>query len=1270
MAVENQIIVEIVSWGPKGEPGEFQVATNWLGVYNPATAYVQNDGVKFNGSAYTCLAAVTGEDPDASASWLLIVEKGDASTVTGPVGPEGPVGPQGVPGRLSIYGTAVPTTEGVDGDFYIKTDTYDLYGPKTAGAWGTPTSLIGLTGPTGPQGAGASTWAEIDLALSALADIADVPTPIANKALKRAADGLSYEWGEAGIASLESVPDVPAPVSDKFLKRNLANTAYVWEEAGGLSVIPAVLETAPMSDIPVGLSVLDAPAASYPNGGEGTVYSVKTSALVGMQIAVNGVGTAIAYRGTDSTVLSPFVNNFDFSGETTESVGQTSGHPLFTATIGGVDYVSTSGDVVTARGELVIAVNTALGAGSLAEVANDFVATTDSGAVSITKKMFTPLCAAVGGLDSGEILIDNRFTAIVSTSALVQTLANIQAETAVVSIPYTPGQEIAVYASDSGYGADTFWLEIGFYSAGTLLGSIAWDGVSIAGSHCQYKVYNSSGTSIYSLGPAARLGSVSGYVSGIVTIDGTTGDISYTRDPTAPYGINSDTYAFGSSLTTCDEIRVFCRATGTNPSAGYMKAWVGMPYSNPLPKINISGPADGSWASWKTLQSKLTALTEIPDIPAPAASQVLMRNVGDTAYEWGIPVIAALSDITDVPAPVADKVLKRAADGLSYEWGESGVASLETIGDVPTPIADKVLKRNALGTAYEWGQSGVASLESIDDVPAPLADKMLKRNVANTSYEWGDVPIGAFENLSDIPAPVAGMVLKRNVGGTAYEWADGGAGAGALGMTRVDTVFNGYAKHKIQADIVLEGTLEPTDYWSLFLDGNRYTASGVISVDDTFDTLDTTTRWITGGDGGYEATVANEKLRLKFNTSTTPYSTSSSYAYTRTKFHGGFEFEVDVSNVLLSYNQYYTPYILFRDTSNANSNLAVRIDINGGVVRLRLMANGVGPYYYGTNNLTGTVVGTMTTPVESFKLRMHFDGTEFFTLTLSEDNGQTWPTTVTVSAPQLAPTNLYPLDVFLGIKYNSSNTQNGRNWFVNYDNFTYKPINGGWAINALRPQRTLTEYTDQLISFIPTAQYTVARLSDLSFTVEKLDFGSMSPSYLAGASDSITIADIVTPLSVADTDYWELSINGTSYQITGATAAGSVNTVTDYFLGVINAISGIRAIKIDSTSLYLENIVPGTGFTISANSYPVQLSAINTTETSLYNADAIPVSLTGFTKMELTDNTLQKVLLRLDSILGALVPNDYGLITIDVGSNYYGKITETVTTYIDHGSIV
>jgi hypothetical protein len=84
----------------------------------------------------------------------------------GPEGPSGPQGPQGEPGPQGPQGVPGPSggasvlngisdpldSVGVDGDFYINTATKTVFGPRTAGFWGSGTSLIGSAGPAGPEG--------------------------------------------------------------------------------------------------------------------------------------------------------------------------------------------------------------------------------------------------------------------------------------------------------------------------------------------------------------------------------------------------------------------------------------------------------------------------------------------------------------------------------------------------------------------------------------------------------------------------------------------------------------------------------------------------------------------------------------------------------------------------------------------------------------------------------------------------------------------------------------------------------------------------------------------------------------------------------------------------------------------------------------------------------------------------------------------------------------------------------------------------------------
>jgi len=79
------------------------------------------------------------------------------SMQTGPAGATGAAGANGTNGTngLSILsGATTPSnlTVGVDGDFYINTTNFTLFGPKTAGNWGAGTSIIGDAGPAGAKG--------------------------------------------------------------------------------------------------------------------------------------------------------------------------------------------------------------------------------------------------------------------------------------------------------------------------------------------------------------------------------------------------------------------------------------------------------------------------------------------------------------------------------------------------------------------------------------------------------------------------------------------------------------------------------------------------------------------------------------------------------------------------------------------------------------------------------------------------------------------------------------------------------------------------------------------------------------------------------------------------------------------------------------------------------------------------------------------------------------------------------------------------------------
>jgi hypothetical protein len=77
-------------------------------------------------------------------------------------GDDGAVGDDGVDGSTLLSGAGAPSGGiGADGDFYIDTTAWEIYGPKATGVWGSGTSLIGADGDDGADGADGAALAGI-----------------------------------------------------------------------------------------------------------------------------------------------------------------------------------------------------------------------------------------------------------------------------------------------------------------------------------------------------------------------------------------------------------------------------------------------------------------------------------------------------------------------------------------------------------------------------------------------------------------------------------------------------------------------------------------------------------------------------------------------------------------------------------------------------------------------------------------------------------------------------------------------------------------------------------------------------------------------------------------------------------------------------------------------------------------------------------------------------------------------------------------------------
>ena len=88
--------------GPQGPQGERGLT--WRGAYAGGTAYEPDDAVSYDGAAYICILASTGNLPTDTTYWQVLSAKGD----TGPQGPQGDPGLDGAPGATGATGPAGP----------------------------------------------------------------------------------------------------------------------------------------------------------------------------------------------------------------------------------------------------------------------------------------------------------------------------------------------------------------------------------------------------------------------------------------------------------------------------------------------------------------------------------------------------------------------------------------------------------------------------------------------------------------------------------------------------------------------------------------------------------------------------------------------------------------------------------------------------------------------------------------------------------------------------------------------------------------------------------------------------------------------------------------------------------------------------------------------------------------------------------------------------------------------------------------------------------
>jgi hypothetical protein len=202
-------------------------------------------------------------------------------------------------GNVILNGTGAPSSGlGSDGDFYIDTAADAIYGPKSAGAWGSATSLIGPQGPTGSTGpAGA------DGAFRTVQDegvtLTQRQTVNFTGAGVEVSDNAGQSRTDVSISGqlYDAVTDTPEAHGAKRDGRMLTDAAITT----GTSTLTSA--SGPFTSADVGKTIHVRNAAAGTNVGLTTTISAYISATQ-VTLAVNAGATVsgqVAVYGTDDT---------------------------------------------------------------------------------------------------------------------------------------------------------------------------------------------------------------------------------------------------------------------------------------------------------------------------------------------------------------------------------------------------------------------------------------------------------------------------------------------------------------------------------------------------------------------------------------------------------------------------------------------------------------------------------------------------------------------------------------------------------------------------------------------------------------------------------------------------------------------------------------------------------------------------------------------------------------------------------------------------------
>lgn len=260
----------------------------------------------------------------------------------GGTGATGDAGSDGTDGRTILSGSGAPGAgTGENGDFYIDTDVYDIYGPKAGGAWGGGTSLVGPAGAgsgdvTGPAGATDNRIVRFDSTTGKL--IQESTATLTDGGALSGLTNLTMSGGDSFLAMSDTDTGADAEIDTNNatgsmvyradINNEVASSTHVWDIDGAsvLELTPSILQPASDDGIALGaaanrfsdLFLASGAVVDFDNGDITLTHSANTIALAGGVLDLPNTGLHVLDTGGDhDLIITP---STDLSADRTLSI--------------------------------------------------------------------------------------------------------------------------------------------------------------------------------------------------------------------------------------------------------------------------------------------------------------------------------------------------------------------------------------------------------------------------------------------------------------------------------------------------------------------------------------------------------------------------------------------------------------------------------------------------------------------------------------------------------------------------------------------------------------------------------------------------------------------------------------------------------------------------------------------------------------------------------------------------------------------------------------